>query len=62
MDQETNTNTVKVKLIYGHAIGDRIEIFGAVFNRDGESHFADVSEDLAAQIVAQGGGEIVNGK
>jgi len=61
MTDETTSSTVKVKLIYPHSIGDRIEIFGAVFERDGEHHYANVSEDLAAQIIAQGGGEVVNG-
>lgn len=50
---------VKVKLIYPHSIGDRVELFGAVFERDGEHHYSTVSEDLAAQIVDQSGGEIV---
>jgi hypothetical protein len=52
---------VKVKLIYQHTIGDRIEIFGAVFDRDGEYHYAMVSQDLADQIVQEGNGEIING-
>lgn len=50
---------VKVKLYYPHSIGDRIDIFGATFERDGEHHYAIVSEDMAASIVEQGGGEIV---
>ena len=61
MTDETTTGNVKVKLIYPHSIGDRIEIFGAVFVRDGEHHYANVSEDLAAKIIAEGGGEVVNG-
>jgi hypothetical protein len=52
---------VKVKLIYPHSIGDRIDIFGAVFEREGEHHYAMVSQDHANQLVQEGNGEIING-
>ena len=54
-----NSDTVKIKLIYPHHIGDRVELFGALFDRDGEYHYATVNIELANQIVAQGGGIIV---
>lgn len=56
---ETN-NLVIVRLIYPHQIGDRIEILGAVFERDGEHHYALVNQALADSIVNAGCGEIVN--
>jgi hypothetical protein len=56
---EQPIKAVKVKLIYPHSIGDRIDIFGATFDRDGEHHYAVVSEDLAAEIVNGGNGEVV---
>jgi hypothetical protein len=57
---EDDDNKIKVKLIYPHAIGDRIVIFGAVFIRDGEHHYAFVDQDLANQMVTEGHGEIIN--
>lgn len=57
---ETN-NLVKVRLIYPHQVGDRIEILGAVFEREGEHHYAQVDQSLADSIVSAGCGEVVNG-
>lgn len=51
---------VKVRLIYPHQVGDIVPIFGAVFERDGDHHYAIVDQALADSIVAQGGGEIIN--
>lgn len=51
---------VKVRLIYPHQVGDRVELSGAVFERDGEHHYAQVDPALADSIVNEGCGEIVN--
>jgi len=37
----------KIKLVYPHAIGDRIELHGVIFNRDGEHHYGYADADLA---------------
>lgn len=50
----------KIRLIYPHSIGDRIELHGVVFNREGEYHYGFADIDLANVIVAQGYGEIIN--
>jgi hypothetical protein len=49
----------KIRLIYPHSIGDRIELHSVVFNREGEHHYGYADPDLANAIVAEGNGEIV---
>lgn len=51
---------VRCKLLYNHSIGDTIELYGAMWRRDGEHHYATVDSDMAKQLVSQGNAEILS--